>query len=127
LPEIFAIWADKAEWKNNRTRFAYWHPVMKTYSYFFEAVRVKGGYSFKEIAEPPTSDLEHYWDESLGEDCPIRFYRAFPLPKIAPFRIRPPNPPTTDPQVLKEEKQLAPINLPPSELKLQLPDLKQKR
>ncbi|MES1194848.1 MAG: hypothetical protein ABUL65_03065, partial [Opitutus sp.] len=31
LPEIFAVWADRAEWKDGRTRFAYWHPVMKTY------------------------------------------------------------------------------------------------
>ena len=84
LPEIFAIWADHAEWQNNRTRFAYWHPVMKTYSYYFEAVRVVGGYRFKEITEPPTSDFEHYWDESLGEDCPIRFYRSSELKKSSP-------------------------------------------
>jgi hypothetical protein len=74
LPEIFAIWADKAEWKNNRTRFAYWHPVMKNYSYYFEAVRVAGGFHFKEIAEPREPGC--FWDESLGEECPIRFYHA---------------------------------------------------
>ena len=79
LPEIFAIWADKAEWKDNRTRFAYWHPVAKTYSYYFEATRVKDGFRFKEIAEP--HDPDHTWDESLGEDCPIRFYRRLP-PKL---------------------------------------------
>ena len=72
LPEIFAIWADKAEWKHNRTRFAYWHPVMKTYSYYFEATRTVGGFRFKEIAEP--HDPDYIWDESLGADCPIRFY-----------------------------------------------------
>ena len=73
LPEIFAIWADKAEWKHNRTRFAYWHPVMKTYSYYFEAIRTAGGFHFKEIAEP--HDPDYIWDESLGADCPIRFYK----------------------------------------------------
>ena len=78
LPEIFAVWADKAEWKDGETRFAYWHPVAKSYSYYFEATRVKGGYRFKEIAEPKESD--HDWDESLGEDCPIRFYRSYHLP-----------------------------------------------
>jgi hypothetical protein len=72
LPEIFAVWADKAEWKDNRTRFAYWHPVMKTYSYYFEAVRTAKGYRFREIAEP--HDSEYIWDESLGDECPIRFY-----------------------------------------------------
>lgn len=80
LPEIFAVWADKAEWKDGRTRFAYWHPVMKTYSYYFEAVRVKGGFHFKEIAEPQEPDYS--LGESLGDDCPIRFYRSPGLNKI---------------------------------------------
>ncbi len=93
LPEIFAVWADKAEWKNGKTRFSYWHPVMKNYSYFFEAIRVAGGYRFKEIAEP--NDPKGYWDESLGGDCPIRFYYTFhdfpPLPvrpRIEPGPLR---------------------------------------
>ncbi len=75
LPEIFAVWADKAEWKDSKTRFAYWHPVMKTYSYYFEAVRVNGSYRFKEIAEPHEPD--YLW-ESMGDDCPISFYRSLP-------------------------------------------------
>lgn len=88
LPEIFAIWADHAEWQNNRTRFAYWHPVMKTYSYYFEAVRVAGGYRFKEIAEPRMPG--HFWDESLGEDCPIRFYHSAAADKPASLPLSPP-------------------------------------
>ena len=80
LPEIFTVWADKAEWKDGRTRFAYWHPVTKTYAYFFEATQVKGGYRFKEIAEPQDQNGE--WDVSLGEDCPIRFYRNVPTKSI---------------------------------------------
>ena len=72
LPEIFAIWADHAQWQNNRTRFAYWHPVMKTYAYYFEAVKTAHGYRFREITEPHEPD--YVWDDSLGDDCPIRFY-----------------------------------------------------
>ena len=81
LPEIFAVWADKAEWKAGRTRFAYWHPVMKTYSYFFEAVRTAKGYRFREIAEP--HDPDYIWDESLGDECPIRFFLPVPRAKAA--------------------------------------------
>ncbi len=79
LPEIFAIWADKAEWKDGKTRFAYWHPVMKNYSYFFEATRVGAGYRFQEMPEPREYP-DGFWDESLGEDCPIRFYHSLPAP-----------------------------------------------
>ena len=82
LPEFFAIWADKAEWKDGRTRFAYWHPVMKTYSYYFEAVRVDGGYRFTEIAEP--HDTDGFWDEDMGEDCPIRLWMSFQSPPMIP-------------------------------------------
>lgn len=79
LPEFFAIWADHAEWKDNRTQFAYWHPVMKDFSYHFEVVRVDGGYRFKEISEPIFPNDYWPWDDSLGEECPIRFYRAPPM------------------------------------------------
>ncbi len=99
LPEIFAVWADKAEWKDGRTRFAYWHPVMKTYSYYFEVVRVKGGYRFKEIAEP--HEPAGYWDESLGGDCPIRFYRSFLLEPIIPKPSRSVDPAGSDPFKVK--------------------------
>jgi hypothetical protein len=73
LPEIFAIWAGKAEWKDNKTKFAYWHPVMKTYSYYFEATRVESRFRFVEIAKPQDS-AGYYLDDSLGDDCPVRFY-----------------------------------------------------
>ncbi len=76
LPEFFAIVADKAEWNDDRTRFAYWHPVMKTYSYYFEATRGSTGFRFKEITEP--HDPDHYWDEGMGEDSRIRFYHPVP-------------------------------------------------
>ena len=86
LPEIFAIWAGNAEWKDNKTKFAYWHPVMKTYSYYFEATRTEGRFRFAEVAESYKPEL--YMGESLGEDCPIRFYYSYPaadrtLPNIS--------------------------------------------
>lgn len=87
LPEIFAVWADQADWKDGRTRFAYWHPVAKSYSYYFEAIRVQGGFRFKEIAEP--RDPDHFWDERLGDECPIRFY--LPRPTKLPAVELPPS------------------------------------
>ncbi len=90
LPEIFSIWAGEAEWKDGRTRFAYWHPVMKTYAYFFEAIRVDGHVRFKEISEP--HDQGYRWDDSLSDDCPIRFYT--PVNEPAPNNKREPTPPS---------------------------------
>ncbi|HEY4248127.1 MAG TPA: hypothetical protein VGM64_14850 [Lacunisphaera sp.] len=93
LPEIFSIWADKAEWKDGRTRFAYWHPVMKTYAYFFQAIRVDGRVRFKEISEP--HDQGYRWDKSLSDDCPIRFYTSGN--KQVPNSEREPAPPISPP------------------------------
>ena len=104
LPEIFAIWADRAEWKDGRTRFAYWHPVMKTYSYYFEAVQVDGSVRFREIPEPRESGYE--WDEALGEECPIRFYRKY-APAPNPSRIE-----TMDPLTREQVKLRAEITSP---------------
>ncbi len=78
LPEFFALCAKHAEWKDGRTRFAYWHPVMKTYSYYFEATRSVEGVLFREIAEP--HDPDHYWDEEMTKDSHIRFYYSDPVP-----------------------------------------------
>jgi hypothetical protein len=83
LPEFFALWADHAEWKDGRTRFAYWHPVMKTYSYYFEATRSGEGVRFREIAEP--HDPDHDWDENTSDDLPIRFYHSIGL--LQPERL----------------------------------------
>jgi len=95
LPEIFAVWADKAEWKDGKTRFAYWHPVMKNYSYFFEATRVDGGYRFKEIPEliaaregEIVEDGSH-WSDNLPEDCPIRFYYSYQLIDCSHYGLDP--------------------------------------
>ena len=73
LPEFFALWADHAEWQDNRTRFAYWNPGTSDYSYFIEAVKVHGGFRFRVIREPQEEGL--YLEEVLAKECPIRFYR----------------------------------------------------
>src|SRR6218665_3764229 len=40
LPQYFAIWADRIEWKGNETEFAYWNPGTRSYSYIIRATRV---------------------------------------------------------------------------------------
>lgn len=72
LPEIFAVWADKAHWENDRTRFAYWNPATRSHSYFFEARRTTGGYRFREIREPHDEGFE--WDSETTDDVPLRLY-----------------------------------------------------
>ena len=115
LPEIFAVWADKAEWKDGKTRFGYWHPVMKNYSYYFEATRVEGGYRFREIPEP--RDENHEWDPGAPEDSPLRLFLP-KKPELSPVPIT-----RTDPGVLvrpaakKVEIELSPphpLSVPPT-------------
>jgi len=72
LPEFFTLMAAKAEWKDGRTRFAYWHPVMKTYSYYFEAIRDGADFRFREIAEP--CDENYEWDPDAPAESPLRLF-----------------------------------------------------
>jgi len=114
LPGIFSIWEAKAEWNGGKTRFAYWHPVMKAYSYYFEAVRTDKGVRFRDIREP--HDPDHGWDESLPDDCPIRFYvstggkttaATSELPKINPPTVANPDKVKIDmpaPKIVTSEK-----------------------
>jgi hypothetical protein len=110
LPEIFAIWSDHAEWKEGKTRFAYLHPGTKTYSYYFQATRVNGDYRFREIAEP--HDSNHVWDESLGEECPIRFFKPIrenlPIPELSPSVLKDP--------VADGGKPRVPVEIPKAKL-----------
>ncbi|MBI2511544.1 MAG: hypothetical protein HYV96_06160 [Opitutae bacterium] len=92
LPELFAVWADKAHWKNDRTRFSYWNPGTRSYSYFFEARRTPDGFRFREIPEPRDRGFE--WDSEAGDDSPLRLY--------LPVRARPEEP------VKSLEKSVAP-------------------
>jgi len=84
VPDFFAAFVDHAEWKDNRTLFAYWHPVMETYSYYFEATRVGDHFHFREIPEP--SKVAYALADDLPDDCPIRFYHSVPVPVPAEVR-----------------------------------------
>lgn len=86
VPEIFAVWADKAHWENDRTRFAYWNPATRSHSYFFEARRTPKGYRFREI--PPPRDEGFEWDPDATDDIPLRLYLPvkpdIPVPVLKP-------------------------------------------
>ena len=79
LPEFFALWADHAEWKDDKTIFAYWNPGSNSYSYLFEATRANGSYRFKPIPRIDAAEDDQVFDSGLRwgdnrpEDCPIRF------------------------------------------------------
>ena len=119
LPEFFAIWADWAEWSDRKTRFAYWHPVMKTYSYYFEATRIDGGYRFKEIPEP--KDDMMVWSDQLGDEVPIQFYVYDPELKL---RVHPHEHPHRDGSILpRSEPDKLPIDLPQKTMGPQIPEV----
>lgn len=63
LPEYFALYADQAEWKDDKTIFAYWNPGSNSYSYFFEAMRTNGKSFFH-----PISKFEAYKNMSDEEN-----------------------------------------------------------
>ena len=83
LPEMFAIWADKAHWENNRTRFAYWNPGTNGFSYYFEARRAGTSYRFIEIEEPDQDGFA--WDPYAKEEDSVRLY----LSKESDYITRP--------------------------------------
>ncbi len=104
LPEIFAIWADRAYWKNDRTRFAYWNPGTSTYSYFFEARRTAKGYRFREIPEP--RDAGFQWDPDATDDTPLRLY--LPIRARLEDPVKPPHEPSSLPKLERAPKDGAP-------------------
>ncbi len=85
LPGLFAVWADHAEWNDNRTHFAYWNPVAKKYSYFFEARRMPDGhYHFTEIRTPDESDsltVQFFHEEASGPDSEEHPFLFIHLPR----------------------------------------------
>jgi hypothetical protein len=122
LPEIFAVWADHAIWKDGRTRFAYWNPADREFSYELEAIKVEDGFRFR-VMDDMVGDQTR--GEILADDCPIRFYQPNPIFSDPPFgspgrRVRPINekhePSKIDVQILpqKPEVQALPVT-PPSQ------------
>ncbi len=61
LPGYFAIWADQLDWKDDRTRFAYWNPGSQSYSYYFEAVRHQGNYRFRPLTRREMTQAQFYY------------------------------------------------------------------
>jgi len=104
LPQIFEVWADRAHWKNDRTRFSYWNPGTSTYSYFFEARRTAKGYRFREIPEP--HDAGFQWDPDATDDTPLRLY--LPIRR----RLEDPVEPLKEPEPRLPDLKRAPKDVP---------------
>lgn len=49
LPEMFAVWAERVEWIDGRSQFAFWNPGSQSYSYFFEAKRDESHPTFRTL------------------------------------------------------------------------------
>lgn len=133
LPEIFAMYADKAEWKNDRTIFAYWNPGSQSYAYFFEATRAKGAYRFKAIPEQTVREEDEAVESGLyflgktSADCPVRLIYSYPqLPKSGPNVLISLNASSGSPSVSENPSLATPIKMPPFELKLPPLDLEPK-
>lgn len=84
VPEMFAIWADFGEWRDNRTRFAYWSPGAQDYIYHIEGRRTPDGYRFRMIGKPTDAEL----GDELAADSPLRFYREQRHTGAGPARPR---------------------------------------
>jgi hypothetical protein len=54
LPAFFPVWAEGFAWEGNKVRFAYWNPVSRSYSYFFEATREGSSFRFRELTASET-------------------------------------------------------------------------
>lgn len=77
LPQIFAIWADKADWVNDRTEFAYWNPGAMDYSYFFEATRDGGRVRFRNLVKPTFFDRKELGrGVAPPDEHPLKFLQA---------------------------------------------------
>lgn len=111
LPDIFNVWAPRAHWQGDRTRFAYWNPGTQEHSYFFEARRSAQGLRFREIKEPRDPRFE--WDPDARPDDPLRLY----LPKRSALPARPPTesdrPTPERPAPVKVEVQVVPAPAEP--------------
>lgn len=106
LPGTFAVWADRAHWRNDRTRFAWWNPGTQRHDYFFEARRTAAGYRFREIPEPQDRGFE--WDHDAPEDNPLRLYlpvRARLEDPVKPLERNAPPSADSPPRVSVDVKQ----------------------
>ena len=117
LPEIFAIWADKAYWKNDRTKFAYWNPGSQDYTYFFEAIRENGRVRFRPISRPWEYDVEFGPHAPPPDEHPLRL-----MPSLAGKGARSgPAPRSADSPGPRSEPGQVPVDLPPPRFKPDAP------
>lgn len=132
LPEQFAVWADKISWNDDTVRFAYWNPGSRSYSYFFEAKRVKGKYRFRAVSLQESSSeandfyaedgLEVTDDVRLEIESPTHPF-VFPRPwtRIPTTAVTLPLPSRVVPVYTKPtvpiDLKSAPMVVPPSKVK----------
>ncbi len=125
LPEFFAIWADHAQWKDGKTRFAYWNPGSRTYAYYFEATRHEGNYRFRAIStqEMAREGLQYVGEEfadamdaaQQNDESPTHpFVFLHEAAVIRPYR---PSPPQINAD-LTGQGTTVPVDLKPTPLRL---------
>jgi hypothetical protein len=115
LPEFFAVWADKIEWDNDKTQFAYWNPGSSTYSYYFETSRANGHYRFRALSRQEIAAIEDLVVESKESDTPPFVFRrarhaetSTPVAGQPGIKLITPQPPS-----VKVELAPAPLPVPP--------------
>ena len=123
LPAIFAIWADQADWVNDRTEFAFWCPGTMDYSYFFEATRAGTQFRFRPIAKPVFFDPKDFEGaQPQTDEHPIKFLIA-PRPT---YYIGPVYRPSWRPSDLKSGNSTphqVSLEMPTAEIKPAAPSL----
>lgn len=75
LPELFAVWADKIEWDNDKTQFAYWNPGSSSYSYYFEVTRANGLNRFRALSRQEIAAVEEWVVDSKESGTPPFVFR----------------------------------------------------
>lgn len=94
LPDFFGIWASGADWRDNRTYFAYWHPGADAFAYYVEARRTgEKTYRFRLVMDPTKAGF--VLDEDMPADSPLRLYR-WPAAKAQVSAPPPPLPPAIE-------------------------------
>jgi hypothetical protein len=92
LPGFFAVWADYAEWRDNKTVFSYRHPSSKEFMCFFEATRTPQGYRFRSVPRPEKDRAQQGRTgigignlEEMESDVPIAFWKTMEVVGSGPF------------------------------------------
>jgi len=111
LPEIFALWADQAEWVNDRTVFGYWNPATLDYSYVFEATRRNGRFHFRPVPRPEDFKVALAPNESQPPEHPLRFIPQPRMARTPEVTVPPPPPPLPARQDLSVNRGKVPVDV----------------